>query len=161
MEHGRGYLEDLPLPVRAALYNITLGRDAKEHLSRVLDQAQLGEHYQEIHGKIHGKNSMTPSLLVTLCKAISDWTPVEMLFAHYGVRITIERESRVTGELLNEVLEAVSAVGNVANEFNTVLTNKRTTKHDLALVAQRAQEAMQELRDILTAIARQSAATRS
>lgn len=154
MKHGRGYVEDIPLEVRAYLYSITCSREAKRPLARVLQENGLGEHYQALWMKIQGQHNMTPSLLLTICQLYDDYTALEMLFAEYDLRISVEREQRVSGAVLSEVLEAVAAVGEVAAEFNSVINNPKYKRGDMAAVARRASDAISELRDVVNSIAR-------
>lgn len=156
MSADQRQMEDVPFEVRAALYDITLRHgNGNKPLTATLNALHLGEHYSAIHQQIKGSSNLTPNILIELCKAYNDYTPIVLLFADHNIGITLDVERPVPGNVAKQIARANASMGRVSDELANALEDNRISKTELAAIARRATEAMQEMGDVVAAAGKQ------
>jgi len=149
-------MEDVPFEVRAALYEITLKRaTGRKPLTEMLNSLHLGEHYSAIHQQIKGSCNLTPNMLIELCKAYNDFTPLLLLFAEHGIGLSLEIDRPVPTNVIRQIATANKAMGDVNGELASALSDGRVSKSELASIARRATEAMHQMHDVIAAAGKQ------
>lgn len=154
MTDTREKMDDISFEARAALYEMTLSKNATEPLAVVLRRHHMEHIYQEIWQRIRGTMNMTPTLLLTLCQWYDDFTPLQLEYAAMGLEASIPQKARRTGDIVLEIAEANAAMGAVNEQLAKALSDGKVTKAEVVEVARRANRAMREVYDIINAAGR-------
>lgn len=147
-------LQHLSADARAALTQIALGEKGRTPLLHVMRQNGMEHLYPSYYAMIIGNNTISPFVMLHICKMYGDFTPLYLQAEALGIHITAHTDGHEPNPLgvLGDLLKDNAAMGELNAEFEAALQDGKITASEKRRLVGKAQRAIQNISATIEAL---------